>query len=148
MRRTRRWPGRFAFLAAAPVVLVSLSGIAPPTPTPSLQQFLQAEATWSGAGDVDVLLIDPASQAVGQVLPAGCESIGSRTERVVFQGTSLAAGTYQVKLTGKTCPGGETKPIATLIHVESDAGPKSGCQNVFANVPVGGTITGCTFTVP
>jgi hypothetical protein len=120
----------------------------PPTPTPVVNQFLQAEATWSGAADVDVLLIDPASQAVGQVLPAGCESIASRTERVVFQGTSLATGTYQVKLTGKACPGGGSNPIATLVNVESDSGPKSGCQNVFASVPVGGTITGCTFTVP
>jgi hypothetical protein len=93
-------------------------------------------------------LIDPASQAVGQVLPAGCESTASRTERVVFQGASLAAGTYQVRLTARTCPGGGGNPIATLIHVESDTGPKGGCQSVVANVPAGGTITGCAFTVP
>jgi hypothetical protein len=148
MRRTRRGTSRFPFLAAATVVFASLSGIAPPAPTPSVQQFLQVEATWNGAADVDVLLIDPAGQAVGQVLPAGCESNASRTERVVFQGTRLATGTYQVRLTGKACPGGGSNPIATLIHVESDTGPKSGCQNVFAHVPVGGTITGCAFTVP
>jgi hypothetical protein len=146
MRHTRRRPGRFPFLAAATVVFASLAGIAPPTPAG--RQFLQAEATWSGAADVDVLLIDPAGHAVGQVLPAGCESTASRTERVVFQGTILAAGTYQVRLTGKTCSGGGSNPIATLIRVESDSGPKSGCQDVFANVPVGGTITGCTFAVP
>jgi len=119
-----------------------------PTPTPAVSPFLQVEAIWSGAGDVDVQLVDPSSQAVGQVLPAGCESIASRTERVVYQGKSLATGTYQVRLSGKSCPGGGTGPIATLVNVESDSGPKSGCQNVFANVPLGGTITACAFTVP
>ena len=119
-----------------------------PTPTPAVRPFLQAEAIWQGAADVDVQLIDPSSQAVGQVLPSGCESVASRTERVVFQGRSLPAGTYQVRLTGKSCPGGGNRPVATLVNVESEFGPHGGCQNVLANVPVGGTITACTFTVP
>jgi hypothetical protein len=133
---------------ATPAPTVTPTPTRSPTPTPIVNLFLQAEATWSGVAEVDVTLVDPANVAIGQVLPAGCESVASRTERVVFQGTSLAAGTYQVKLAGKSCPGGGTNPIATLVNVESDTGPKSGCLNVFVNVPVGGSITACSFTVP
>ncbi|MEP6994832.1 MAG: hypothetical protein ABI968_09950 [Acidobacteriota bacterium] len=133
-----------------PTALPTNTPVPPPTqtPTPVVNRFIQVEATWSGAADVDVALLDPSSQSMGQVLPAGCESDASRTERVVLQGTNLPSGTYQVRLTGKSCPGGPGTPIPTLLNAVSDTGPKSSCQNLFVNVPVGGSITGCSFTVP
>jgi F-type H+-transporting ATPase subunit b len=112
-------------------------------------RFIQVEATWSGVGNVEVhLLLN--SQEVGTPFRVDCGS-GSRTERVVLQGT-VATGSqnvYTVTLQGLTC-GAETPPlITTILTVATEAGPVTGCQSVFTNVPVGGTISGCpAFTLP
>ena len=120
-----------------------------PTPTPTTAfQFIEADATWSGVGNVDVEIRDPSNQVVGTNLPAGCESTASRTERVLLQGV-LPTGTYRVMLKGSDCPpgGGAPPSIATaLTVVQSGASPK--CTNSFINVPVGSTVQGCQFTIP
>ncbi len=118
---------------------------ATPTPTPMPLAFVEADATWSGLGDVDVQILDPSGTPVGTALPVGCESQSSRTERVILQGT-LTPGTYQVMLTGKTCGPGTPASIAVALSVQSQSGPK--CSNTFVTVPVGSTVQGCTFTLP
>jgi hypothetical protein len=114
-----------------------------PTPTPSFA-FVEADATWSGMGDVDVQILNAGGAAVGTVLPSGCESTAQRTERVLLQGP--AAGTYRLMLSAKTCGSGTPASIATVISVQSSGQVK--CPNTFVNVPVGGSVTGCTFTMP
>jgi hypothetical protein len=143
--------------AAAGIVAVAASGnnnknptstpIPTVTPTPTIAplRFVEADASWSGAGDVDVRLIGP-SGAVGQTFPAGCESTANRTERVILQ--SPAVGQYRVELEGKACPGVATPPsISAVVSVQSDAGQK--CASAFVSIPVPGTVTfSCTFSVP
>ena len=120
-----------------------------PTPTPTatptaIFQFVEADATWSGMGDVDVQILNDAGQPVGTTLPAGCESTAQRTEHVLLQGA--AAGTYRVMLSAKTCGSGTPSSIAVVVSVQSNGQPK--CSNAFVNVPVGGSTTACTFTLP
>lgn len=143
--------------AAAAVVAVASSGsndrnptstpIPTVTPTPTIAplRFVEADASWSGAGDVDVRLIGPGG-AVGQVFPAGCESTANRTERVILQTPS--PGQYRVELEGKTCPGvANPSAISAVVSVQSDAGQK--CPSAFVSVPAPGTVTfSCTFSVP
>jgi hypothetical protein len=64
---------------------------------------------------------------------------------VLLQGT-IPDGTYRVMLTGKGCGAGTPATIAVALTVLSDSGPK--CVTSFLNVPVGGTIQGCQFTLP
>jgi len=116
-----------------------------PTPTPVLQRLIEADAVWSGVGDVDVQIVNASGQSVGTNLPAGCESAAQRSERVLLQGT-IPDGTYRVILTGKSCGSGTPATIAVALTVLSDSGPK--CATSFLNVPVGGTIQGCQFTLP
>jgi len=118
-----------------------------PTPRVVVNQFIEADAVWGGSGDINVTLLDPSNQSVGTPIPSGCDPSGiSRTERVTLQGTSLPTGTYRVTLTGVSC-GTDTPPtISTVLTVESDTGPK--CSSSFINVPVGQTVTGCSFNVP
>jgi hypothetical protein len=115
------------------------------TPTPVIPRFLEAEATWSGVGDIDVQMLGPSGQPVGQTFPAGCEPTSSRTERVILQG-SLAAGTYRIVLKGNSCGVGTPATISAVLSVQSESGPK--CSNAFVNVPVGGSVEGCQFTLP
>jgi hypothetical protein len=114
------------------------------TPTP-LFTFIEADATWSGDGDVDVQILDPTGTPVGVTTPAGCESTTQRTERVLLQGV-LAPGTYKVMLTGKTCDAATPATIAVALSVQSESGTK--CPTSFLNVPVGSTIQGCQFILP
>jgi hypothetical protein len=118
-----------------------------PTPTPVVNHFVEVDATWSGIGNIDVQLINPSGQMVGQTIPAGCDATGaSRTERVLLQGTNLPTGSYQVRLVANSC-GASTPPvIATLLTVQTDTGPK--CSSAFVNVPLGTTVPGCSFTLP
>jgi hypothetical protein len=127
---------------------VGLSGSkATPTPGVIVNKFVEAEAVWSGIGDVNVSLIGPDGSSVGTSVPAGCDATGAnRTERVVLQGTSLPAGNYRVSLAGATCGADTPATISTVITVQTDSGPK--CTSAFVNVPVGGSIDGCTFTLP
>jgi hypothetical protein len=114
------------------------------TPTAVIPRFLEAEVTWSGLGDIDVQMIGPSGQPVGQTFPAGCESTSSRTERVILQG-SLPAGTYRIVLKGNSCGAGTPATISAVLSVQSESGPK--CTNAFVNVPVGGSLDGCQFTL-
>lgn len=118
-----------------------------PTPTPTIAplRFLQADASWSGTGDVDVQILNPSGQAVGQTVPAGCESTANRTERVVLQG-ALPAGTYRVVLTGRSCGAGTPSTISAIASVQSDTGTR--CPNTFVSVPVPGSVTACQFNLP
>jgi hypothetical protein len=118
-----------------------------PTATPTLvaQRLIEADAVWSGVGDVDVQIVNASGQSVGTNLPAGCESTAQRSERVLLQGT-IPDGTYRVMLTGKGCGSGTPATIAVALTVLSDSGPK--CATSFLNVPVGGSIQGCQFTLP
>jgi hypothetical protein len=118
---------------------------ATPTPTIPPLRFVQADVSWSGAGDVDIQLLGPGGQSVGQRVPAGCESTANRTERVILQG-AITAGTYRVVLTGNSCGAGTPTMISAVASVQSDTGQK--CASAFVGVPVGGTIDACTFTVP
>jgi hypothetical protein len=120
-----------------------------PTPTPGVvvNHFVEVDAVWSGIGDVNVTLLDPNGQSVGTVISAGCDATGiSRTERVVLQGTTLAAGSYHVTLTGVSCGPDTPQTIDTVVTVLTDSVPK--CSSAFVNVPVGGNVDGCTFTLP
>jgi hypothetical protein len=94
---------------------------------------------------VDVQILNPSGQAVGTTLPAGCESTSQRTERVLLQGT-IPSGTYQVMLSAKSCGAGTPASIAVVLSVQSSGQPK--CSNTFVNVPVGGSVPGCSFTLP
>jgi len=116
-----------------------------PTPTVAALRFVQADASWSGTGDVDVQILSPSGQAVGQTLPAGCESTANRTERVILQGV-LPSGTYRVVLTGRSCGAGTPSTISAIASVQTDAGER--CPSTFVNVPVPGTVTACQFTIP
>ncbi len=117
-----------------------------PTATPTVAlRLIEADAVWSGAGDVDVQIVNASGQSVGTNLPAGCESTAPRSERVLLQGT-IPDGTYRVMLTGKGCGSGTPATIAVALTVLSDSGPK--CATSFLNVPVAGTIQGCQFTLP
>ncbi len=116
-----------------------------PTPTTVLQRLIEADAVWSGAGDVDVQIVNAGGQSVGTNLPAGCESTAQRSERVLLQGT-VPDGTYRVMLTGKGCGSGTPATIAVALTVLSESGPK--CATSFLNVPVAQTIQGCQFTLP
>src|SRR3984893_8452966 len=115
------------------------------TPTLVAQRLIEADAVWSGVGDVDVQIVNAGGLAVGTNLPAGCESTAQRSERVLLQGT-VPDGTYRVMLTGKSCGSGTPATIAVALTVLSDSGPK--CATSFLNVPVGQTIQGCQFTLP
>jgi hypothetical protein len=115
------------------------------TPTLVSQRLIEADAVWSGPGDVDVQIVNASGQSVGTNLPAGCESTAQRSERVLLQGT-VPDGTYRVMLTGKGCGAGTPATIAVALTVLSDSGPK--CATSFLNVPVAGTIQGCQFTLP
>lgn len=128
---------------------------APPTPTPTVPaatptnpplHFIVADATWSGEGDIDVTVLNSASQSVGSVLPAGCGSVSQRTERVLLQGI-VPNDTYRVFVTAKSCGVSTPPQIAVAISVVQDSVSK--CTGVFLNAPVGGAPTlACTFTVP
>ncbi len=117
---------------------------APTFTATAVAQFVAALATWSGPGDVDVQILNAASQSVGTNLPAGCESTASRTESVLLQGAP--PGTYQVVLSAKSCGSGTPPTIAVAMSVQSNGVPK--CPNTFIDVPVGGSIPACTFTLP
>ncbi len=116
-----------------------------PTSTPTaVAQFIEADVTWSGPGDVDIRLLNATSQSVGTVAPAGCESTAPRTEHVLLPGAPV--GSYSVVLSAKSCGSGTPTVIAAVMSVQSSGQPK--CPNTFVNVPVGGSIPGCTFTLP
>jgi len=116
------------------------------TPTIPPLRFVQAEVTWSGLGDIDLQILDGSNQSVGQLSPAGCESTAGRTERVLLQFASLVPGTYRVVVTGKSCGAGTPASIPAVVVVQTESGPK--CSATFINVPVPGTVNGCSFIVP
>ncbi len=141
--------GAGAAVAAGVAIAASGGGKGPtPTPTPSVvtNRFVQAEVTWSGIDDVDIQLLDPSNQSVGQRVPVGCGGGVSRSERVFLQGTTLPSGNYQVRLTGVSCGTGTPSMISTILTVQADTGVK--CPSTFVSVPVGQTVLGCSFTLP
>jgi hypothetical protein len=116
-----------------------------PTPTPIPPRFVEADALWSGAGDIDLQILNADGQAVGTTLPAGCESMSQRIERVLLQGV-VPDGTYRVMLTARTCGAGTPSTIAVALSVLSNSGPK--CANSFLSIGLGQTVLGCQFTLP
>ena len=118
--------------------------MAPPTTTP-LRKSRKLRRIFGVLGKAVLANVIPGGAAVGQRVPAGCESTTNRTERVVLQGT-IAAGTYRVTLTGNSCGSGTPTMISAVVSVQSDNGQK--CASTFVSVPVGGTVDGCSFTVP
>jgi hypothetical protein len=133
-------------VAGAAVGIAVGTGNKKATPTPTPLRFVQAEVTWSGLGDVDLQVLNATNQPVGQTFPAGCESAGSRTERVLLEGTALANGTYHLALTSKSCGAGTPSQISAVVTVQSESGAK--CGSSFVNLPLGATTNGCTFTIP
>jgi hypothetical protein len=89
----------------------------PPTITPIPLQFVQAQATWSGPGNVDIR-IDSQGGSSGTTIPAGCGSTVNRTEQTVLQGASVHTGHYAIKVKANVCEG-DTGPatITPLISV-------------------------------
>jgi len=116
------------------------------TPTVSSFRFVQAEVTWTGEGDLDIQILNASNQVVGQPFPAGCESTATRTERALLQGSALVSGQYRIVLIGKACTTGTPASITAVVTVQTESGPK--CASTFINVPVPGTINGCSFTIP
>jgi len=130
---------------ATPTATPTPTATAAPTLTPTAPaQFVEADVSWSGPGDVDIRILNSSGQSVGTVVPAGCESTAPRTEHVLLPGAP--AGSYSVVLSAKTCGTGTPPTIAAVMSVQSSGQPK--CPNTFVDVPVGGTIPGCTFTLP
>lgn len=130
----------------APTSTPTTTPSATPTPTNPPLHFIVADATWSGEGDIDILILNASDQSVGSVIPAGCSPTTQRTERVVVNGV-VPNGTYRVMITGKSCGGATPPQIAIALSVQSDSIPK--CTTGFLNIPVGGApVLGCTFTVP
>jgi hypothetical protein len=117
-----------------------------PTRTPVPNRFIQAEATWSGLGDVNLRVLNPSGVEVGQRLPSNCESTARRTERVVAQ-RSLPSGTYRVTLEGLPCGSGTPPSITAILTVSTETGTVSACAGALRNVPVGGVVD-CSFELP
>jgi hypothetical protein len=116
-----------------------------PTPTASFH-FVEADATWSGDGDVDVRILDAQSNSLGTVIPAGCSPATQRTERVIING-ALPNGTYRVMVSAKSC--GPSTPAQVAVAVSALVDSTSKCTGVFLNVPTDGSaVQACTFSVP
>ena len=65
-------------VAAGVGIGIGVSGNkATPTPRVVVNLFVEADATWSGSGDVTMQLLDPKGQSVGQAFPAGCDANGA-----------------------------------------------------------------------
>jgi hypothetical protein len=119
---------------------------ATPTPTGVPLHFVEADATWTGEGDVDVRIVDAGGSALGTVIPAGCSPLTQRTERVVISGV-VPNGTYRVMVSAKSC--GPTTPSQIAVAVSAVVDSTSKCTGVFLNVPTDGSpVQACSFTVP
>ena len=125
----------------------------PPTPTPTITpvpfQFIEAEATWSGPGNVD-LRLEAQQAGAPTVIPAGCESTANRTERLVLQGRSVPSGQYALKMKATICPG-DSGPSSITPLVSVRYGLPSSPTTFSRFVPVatdGVEITVTTFTIP
>jgi hypothetical protein len=132
--------------SASPTPTNSPTPVVPtPTPTSSLH-FVEADATWSGEGDVDVRILDSGGNSLGSIVAAGCSPTTQRTERVVING-ALPNGTYRVMVSAKSCGSATPAQIAVAVSALVDSATK--CTGVFLNVPTGGSaVQACTFSVP
>lgn len=110
-------------------------------------RFLEADVSWSGVGDLDIALLNPGGTSVGTRVPAGCESTGNRTERVILQ--TPAAGTYTITVKAASCPGA-TNPtsISGVVSGISDTGNLTACNNRSISVAIGQTVNACSVTIP
>jgi len=117
-----------------------------PTPTNPPLHFVEADATWSGEGDVNVTILDSGNNSVGTVIPAGCSPTSQRTERVIINGV-VPNGTYRVMVSAVSCSPTTPSQIAVAVSALVDSTAK--CTGIFLNVPTGGApVQACTFTVP
>ncbi len=112
-------------------------------------QFLGATASWSGESDLDVRVtgpggIDVATQSGGRRLPAGCGT-GNRTESVIYQGTSLPAGTYTLFVKHAATCSGSPATIRFSYAAQATAGSK--CAGLL-DVSPAAEVQACTFTFP
>lgn len=117
-----------------------------PSGTP---QFLTANVSWSGNGDLDVRLIGPggldvATVSGGRRVPAGCSS-DNRTESVLYQGNALPPGSYTlfVRHAGNCGATG----VNVTFNYATLSGTGSKCQG-FGTVAPGAEVTACSFNMP
>jgi PKD repeat protein len=119
----------------------SISVSAPPP-----LSFLEVDVSYSGPGNVD-LKLNLNGQSVGTAYPTSCGPTGNRTARVIA--SQPANGSYTVTATGSTCPGqNSVGPISAVFSALTSVGSVSACSALFKDVPVGSTMTACTFSVP
>jgi len=117
-----------------------------PTPTTTTLHFVEADATWSGEGDVDIKILDSGGNALGTVNPAGCSPVSQRTERVIINGV-VPNGTYRVMVNAKSC--GPTTPAQIAVAVSALVDSAAKCTGVFLNIATdGAAVQACTFNVP
>lgn len=117
------------------------------TPTPIPLRFVEGDATWSGEGDIEVQILNAANQSVGTKVAAGCGSTALRTERVLYQPAGgIPPGVYRLMLSAASCGPATPASIVVSATVQSETGPK--CSGSIVNVPVGGTVQACQFSVP
>lgn len=112
-------------------------------------QYLAGQASWSGDADLDVRIagpggIDVAAQSGGRRIAAGCAS-GNRTESVVYQGTGLPGGTYQLLVKHAATCAGTPQSARFSFSVQATAGSK--CAGLLDVAP-GAEVQACTFTFP
>jgi len=110
--------------------------------------FFEADASWSGLGDLDLGVLNASGTPVGQPFRVGCGPTENRTERVVLQGAALVPGTYSITLTGNSCGPGTPTSISGIVNVVTDQGGVASCANVVAAVAIGETRMVCQFVVP
>jgi hypothetical protein len=126
----------------------AMSNLAIQVTGPPPLAFYEADASWSGLGDIDLRIVDNSGSSVGQPFDIPCGPTENRSERVFLQGAALVPGAYSVTVKGNSCGPSTPTAITTIVNLETDQGSVASCANVLVVVGLGETKTACTFTVP
>jgi PKD repeat protein len=111
--------------------------------------FIVASISWSGHANVDLQVICDCGSAVGQNVPAGCETDANRTEQVIMQGAALTAGSYTVKATAAACPSGTPPASVTAVGSVVTSTGTFKCSPTTVAIPLDGSqVEVCTFAIP